>query len=101
MDKVERDGEVVIPHDNPYAFRGYFQSFLRVLEKASHPRAEQGKTMMVRLSAPGEEKGVIICNRDKSPHAQAVAKALGDFAHSVESAADALASRLEGLVAST
>lgn len=79
LDKVMREGEVMIPHEHPTSFKGYLQSFLFAVEHTPlHPKSELVKNLMVRKNPDGT--GVIICDRDRSPAAKAVLAILGDNA---------------------
>lgn len=73
IDHVVTKGELFIAHEHPSSFRGYLQSFLLAVEKTpSHPRHAIAPTLMVRKV----EGGVIVCHRDHSKAALAVAAAL-------------------------
>jgi hypothetical protein len=79
MDRVAeaKDHEVYIQTDHPESVRGQLQSFLKCLEKADHPRGMEAAGLMVRLAKTDPRgRGIIICQRDRSPAAQAVLAAL-------------------------
>ena len=69
--------EIRIPSEHPKSLQGTLQSFLLAVETSpDHPYREQVKSLMVRRAPEGD--AVILCDRDASPYALAVAAALGE-----------------------
>jgi hypothetical protein len=85
-------GEVFIPSEQRASLKGYLQAYLRALEGSEHPLAGQAPMLMVRFEDKAGERGVVMCHRDRSPNAIAVARALGEG--SVEDAATAFLTKL-------
>lgn len=82
MDKVQvaEHREVFVPSAHPASLRGRLQSFFFSLETSGHPRAEEARSLMVRLPSKDDPRvgtGIIVCDRDRSPAAREILAALG------------------------
>jgi hypothetical protein len=88
--------EVFIATPHPSSLRGQIQAFLLSLTKSGHPRAAEAEALMVRFTPKDDPRGrgILVCDRDRSPAALAVLGALGQTG---PGAAEAESSFLEKL----